>query len=315
MPDKGEQEKERSKISVRIGDVQVELEGTRDDIKKLMNRELADFAKGLEGTKTQPSAAPTEPAPKPIPKTPEVAPKVEKTAPPQPPSKPSTTSEPPSQPSRVPVMGKKPVRAGKRKVSWRAVAIALVMVSIMLSAALAGVIAVYLPMADNLQSQIADKNSDIADLNSQVSSLNAQISSLQSSIDQKDSNISDLQDGIDVLNSQIAAYLNIIYLNASGSMISDQGVSQNQSDFTVVYQNTIQYLGYAAVGVQSTSNTTYVELLYSAYGINYDHNVTVGTAGTAYFPVMPSTVEIRVGNTEPYTGVLVNATVSAIYHY
>jgi hypothetical protein len=315
MPDKGEQEKDRSKISLRIGDVQVELEGTRDDIKKLMNKELADFAKGLEGTKKQPSPAPTEPTPKPTPKAPEAAPKEEKTKPPQPPSKPSATSEPPSQPSRVPVMGKKPVKAGKRKVSWRTVAIALVMVSIMLSAALAGVIAVYLPMADNLQSQIADKNSDIADLISQVSSLNAQISSLQTSLDQKDSSISDLQDGIDILYSRIAAYLDIIYLNVSGSMISDKAVSQNQSDFTVVYQDNIQYLGYVAVGVQSTSNTTYVELLYSAYGINYDHNVTVGTAGTAYFPVMPSTFEIRVGNTEPYTGALVNATVSAIYHY
>ena len=315
MPDKGEQDKERSKISVRIGDVQVELEGTRDDIRKLMNKELADFAKGLEGTKTQPSPAPTEPALKPTPKTPEAAPKEEKNKPPQPPIKPSATSQPPTPPSRVPVMGKKPVKAGKTRVSWRTAAIALVMVSIMVSAALAGVIAVYLPMVDSLQSQVADKNSDIADLNSQISSLNAQISSIQTSLNQSDLTIADLQDELSALNSTIETYLGIIFLQASGNLLSDGIVSQNQSAFSVVYQNGIQYMGYATVSVQSTSNTTYVELLYSSYGVNYDHNVTVGTEGTASFPVMPSTVEIRVGNTEPYTGALVNSTVSATYHY
>ena len=315
MPDKGEQDKERSKISVRIGDVQVELEGTRDDIRKLMNKELADFAKGLEGTKTQPSPAPTEPALKPTPKTPEAAPKEEKNKPPQPPIKPSATSQPPTPRSRVPVMGKRPVKAGKTRVSWRTAAIALVMVSIMVSAALAGVIAVYLPMVDSLQSQVADKNSDIADLNSQVSSLNAQISSIQTSLNQSDLTIADLQDELSALNSTIETYLGIIFLQASGNLLSDGIVSQNQSAFSVVYQNGIQYMGYATVSVQSTSNTTYVELLYSSYGVNYDHNVTVGTEGTASFPVMPSTVEIRVGNTEPYTGALVNSTVSATYHY
>jgi uncharacterized protein YpmS len=315
MPDKEERDKERSKISVRIGDVEVELEGTRDDIKKLMNKELADFAKGLEGSKMQPSPAATEPAPKSTPKPSVAAAKEEKTKPPQPPSKPSATSESPSQPSRVPVTVKKPVKTGKKRGSWRTATIALVMVSIMLSAALAGVIAVYLPMTDDLHSQIADKNSDIADLNSQVSSLNAQITSLQNSLDQKDSNISDLQDGINALNAQIAAYLNIIYLNASGNLLSDVIVSQNQSAFSVVYQGGIQYMGYATVSVQSTSNTTYVELLYSSHGVNYDHNVTVGTGGTASFPVMIGNVEIRVGNTEPYTGALVNSTVSAAYRY
>jgi putative ABC transport system ATP-binding protein len=87
---------------VRIGEVQVELEGTYDNIKKLMGKELFDFTKGLQETKKQlPSS--TEITPKVTPKAPEVAPK-EKTVPP--PSRPSTTSEALSQPSRVPAVGK-----------------------------------------------------------------------------------------------------------------------------------------------------------------------------------------------------------------
>ena len=53
MPKKSEQNKERSKISMRIGEVEVEFEGTSDNIKKLMEKELFDFAKRLEGTVKQ----------------------------------------------------------------------------------------------------------------------------------------------------------------------------------------------------------------------------------------------------------------------
>ena len=316
MPDKGEQDKEHSKITVRIGDVQVELEGTRENIKKLMDKDLYNFAKGLEETKTQPAALPTETVPKTTPKTTAKSPEApkEKPVPPPPPSKPPTPSSPP-QPSRAPVIGKKPAKTGKKRMSWRPVAIALVMVSIMLSAALAGVLAVYLPMVDDLHSQIADKNDEIANLESEISSLNSQVTSLNDTIDENSLTIANLQDGVDILNSQIQAYLNIIYLNVSGYLFSDLGVSQNQSESSVVYQNQLDYTGYATVSVQSTSNTTYVQMLYSSYGVNFDQNVTVGTDGTASFPILPGAVEIRIGNTDPDIGDLVNATASAIYRY
>jgi cell division protein FtsB len=317
MPDKGEQGKEHSKITVRIGDVQVELEGTRENIKKLMDKDLYNFAKGLEETKTQPSATPTETVPrttlKTTAKTPE-APK-EKTSAPPPPSKSSTPSSPPSQPSRSPAIGKKPAKTGKKRMSWRPVAIALVMVSIMLTAALTGVLAVYLPMADDLQSQIADKNDEVADLEMEISSLNSQVASLNGTIEENDLTIANLQDGVDILNSQIQSYLNIIYLNVSGYLFSDLGVSQNQSESSVVYQNQLDYTGYATISVQSTSNTTYVQMLYSSYGVNFNQNVTVGTDGTASFPILPGAVEIRIGNLDADTGDLVNATASAIYRY
>ena len=87
MPDKYEQNQEHSKISMRIGDVQVEFEGTSEDIKKLMDKQLFALARKMEmsAKQTPPSH---ESAQKATPKTLETAPK-EKTAPP--PSKPSTT--------------------------------------------------------------------------------------------------------------------------------------------------------------------------------------------------------------------------------
>ena len=320
MPDEDEQNKKRSRISVRIGEFHVELEGTYDDIKKLMGKELVDFTKGLEET-TKPLPSSTEITPKVTPKAPVITPKTpkvtpkEKPAPPPPPGKPSTTPGTPSQPSRVPTIGKKTEKTGKKKIGWKPLAMALVLICIVLSAGLVGVVAVYLPMVNNLGSQVAEKDTNIAALSSQVASLNSQISSLEDSLDESDLTISTLEEGVEILNSRIQSYLNIIYLNASIYLFSEASVSQNASTSTNVFQYPLEYAGYVAVSVQSTSNTTYVQLLYSSYGVNYDHNVTVTTSGTAYFPVLPGEVDIRVGNTDPYTGDMINATVSAIYRY
>ena len=294
--------------------------GTYDDIKKLMGKELVDFTKGLEET-TKPLPSSTEITPKVTPKAPVITPKTpkvtpkEKPAPPPPPGKPSTTPGTPSQPSRVPTIGKKTEKTGKKKIGWKPLAMALVLICIVLSAGLVGVVAVYLPMVNNLGSQVAEKDTNIAALSSQVASLNSQISSLEDSLDESDLTISTLEEGVEILNSRIQSYLNIIYLNASIYLFSEASVSQNASTSTNVFQYPLEYAGYVAVSVQSTSNTTYVQLFYSSYGVNYDHNVTVTTSGTAYFPVLPGEVDIRVGNTDPYTGDMINATVSAIYRY
>jgi len=53
MAEKNEENKEHSKVSVRIGEFQVELEGTHGNVKKLMGKELFDFIKGLQETTKQ----------------------------------------------------------------------------------------------------------------------------------------------------------------------------------------------------------------------------------------------------------------------
>jgi hypothetical protein len=95
--------------------------------------------------------------------------------------------------------------------------------------------------------------------------------------------------------------------------VYNQAVNQAADANTTIFTNVIYYAGYVSVDVQSNSTTTYVEVIYSSYGVNYDNSVTVGTSGTAAFPVLPGSVEIRVGNTETVDSV--NATVTATYYY
>jgi hypothetical protein len=311
MPDENEQNKEHSRISVRIGEFQVELEGTYDNIKKLMGKELFDFTKGLQETKKQlPSSTDSTPAV--TPKAPAVIPK-EKTVPP--PARPSTTPEALSKPSRVSAIGKVTGKMRQKKIGGRKVAIMLGLICIVLAAGLVGAIAVYMPMVNSLESQIAEKDSTISSLNLQALSLTSQVSSLQDDLEQANSTISEYQQAIQAFNSQVAYYLSIIYLNETGYLLqpATQTFTQNASNFTIIYNNMIQYAGYVSVAIESSSNTTYAQVIYSSYGVNYDHNVTVGTGGTAVFPVLPGEIAVGVGNTEPVDNV--TGTVTAIYNY
>jgi hypothetical protein len=307
MPSEKEQNKEHSKVSLRIGDVELELEGTEENIKKLMNKELYDFTKGLVETKKQ-----IPPFKEETPKTQEAAPKVT-TVPPS--SKPLTTSEPPSKPPCEPIVAKKPEKMGERKINWKRSVMALVLVSIVLSAALVSVLAIYLPMVGDLNSQLADRDAEIEALSTQLFSLNTQISSLQADLDQSNTTIQSLQQGIQSLNTQIQYTQSLLLLNASTSLITSFPVSQNASSDTSVFLDVISYAGYIVVSGESTSATTYVRLRYASFGVDYDQNVTLAESGTARFPALPGQIELRVGNTDTYAGDFINATISAIYYY
>jgi uncharacterized coiled-coil protein SlyX len=309
MPDENEQKKERSKVSIRIGDAQVELEGTYDEIKKLMGKELFDFAEALQETEKK--------LPSPTETIPEVTPKEKNVAPP---SKPSTTSAALSQPSRVSAIGKTTEKMSQKKIVSRTMVIALGIICIVLASGLVGTIATYMLMVSNLEAQVAEKNNTILSLNSQVSSsssqvlsLNSQVSSLQADLEQINSTLSVYKDAIQDYNSQISYYLSLLSLNESTYLLAAQTLTQDANNSTTVYNYIINYAGYVSVVVNSNSTTTYVQMIYSSYGVNYDHNVTVGTNGTALFPVLPGEIEIKVGNTEPVDNV--TATVTAIYSY
>jgi hypothetical protein len=57
----------------------------------------------------------------------------------------------------------------------------------------------------------------------------------------------------------------------------------------------------------------YVEVIWSAYGINYDQRVSLSPGESAAFPVLPTYVEVRVGNTNWFSGA--TQTVSIEYYY
>jgi uncharacterized coiled-coil protein SlyX len=309
MSDENEQKKEHSKISIRIGNAQVELEGTIDNIRKLMDKELVDFTKGLEATTKQlPSS--TEITPKITPKTPEVTPK-EKPVPP--PSKPSVTSETPSQTPRVPTIRKPPEKMSKKKILSRNAAIALVLVLVLL-ASLVSVIAIYVPMVGNLESQVAEQNDTISSLTAQNLALQSALNQTASNLNAKIANLtSELNYLTSEYNSTISGYNDIISLGLSMYLAESASLTQEANSSTIIWNNSLYYAGYIAVQLQSTSNTTYARVVYSSYGVNFDQNITLGESGSAAFPILPGAVLFSVGNTEPVNSI--NATLTAIYAY
>jgi uncharacterized coiled-coil protein SlyX len=309
MSDENDQKKEHSKISIRIGNAQVELEGSIDNIKKLMDKELVDFTKGLETTTKQlPSS--TEIAPKITPKTPEVTPK-EKPVPP--PSKPSTTQGTPSQTPRVPTIGKPPEKMSKKKILSRNAAIALVLVLVLL-ASLVSVIAIYVPMVSNLEAQVAEQNDTISALTTQNSALENALNNTASNLNARIANLtSQLNSLTSQYNDALSSYNDIITLGTSVPLADNAPITQDANSSTVIWSNVLQYAGYVTVQLQSTSNTTYTQLMYISNGVNFDQNITLGESGTAAFPVLPGEILLSVGNTEPVDQV--NATVTALYVY
>ena len=212
----------------------------------------------------------------------------------------------------------------QKKFVSRTAVIAVAIICIVLGTSLIGVIAVYLPTVNNLNSQIAKKDKTMADLNSEISTLNSQVSSLEASIAQNNatiiqlnSSVEDSKELIDVLDSQIEDNLNIIYLNASGFLLQPTTFTQdaNSSAMLPLFTNLLEYSGVVIVDIQSTSNTTYAQVIYNSFGVNFNQNVTVGISGKAYFPVLPGGLEIRIGNTEPAGSDPVNSTVSVLYYY
>ena len=168
---------------------------------------------------------------------------------------------------------------GEEKMVSRKVAIALGIISVVLVASLIGTVVYY-----------------------------------NSIISQKDNTISSLQNQANSLNNQVNSLNNIINLNQYTVWVNEQTVSQPAGSYTYwVYP--ANYAGYVVVSVQSsTTPNTYVGVYWSSHGANYYYNTTVGTSGTAVFPVLPtSSVYVVVGNSNLFTGA--TETVSITYWY
>jgi hypothetical protein len=173
----------------------------------------------------------------------------------------------------------------------------------------------YLPTIDSLNKQVAEKDASIADLTENVTSLSSQVSSLQAAVNQNSNTIDSLNQTAIYLNSLAEYYVGLLYMNASEYLFTQRDFTVNANENITIYQGVLNYAGYASVTVQSSSNTTYVQLFYSYRGWNFDQNVTVGESGTAYFPVLPTGVTILIGNTDISTSDSVNGTVTGFYYY
>jgi hypothetical protein len=231
----------------------------------------------------------------------------------------------------------------EKKVVSRTVAIALGVVCIILVAGLGGAIAYYTTTIngkDNTITTITNQKNQLQTyLNGNETLLNQTQRWLLSNITAYDNYVNDhsytdeqyqfLQTQYNILQFQYSNYVdyhsyfneqyqnltNIVNLANSTTWVNNQTVSQganSYTDWTPAFS--ASYAGYVSVNVlSSTTTNTYVEVIWSAYGIGFDNKTTVGTSGKAVFPVLPASVEIRVGNTNLTSGA--TETITITYYY
>ena len=204
--------------------------------------------------------------------------------------------------------------------------IALVLVSVILAASLVSVIAVYLPMqVEEKDKQIKLLTQEVEDLEfnlsrvpdittyqNQINSYVSQIAYLNSQITSLNSDLSDFNDTVTAIYADYANLQNIVQLTKYG-ILYNSTLTQNANTATTVWNNQLDYAGYIVVQASSSSDTTYAQVRYAFGETLLDYNQTLGTSGTTIFPVLPSVVEVRLGNTmQSDTS---NVTATAVYYY
>jgi DNA-binding transcriptional ArsR family regulator/regulator of replication initiation timing len=218
-------------------------------------------------------------------------------------------------------------RAMSNRVAWRSVAVTLGVVCILLIAGLGGATAYYTMTINSKNDKINQLNGTIADQIDAIASLKANITNLmnqetqlqaelngnETSLNQTQALLSETQtwlsgnitaynNEVNLYNSYVAdhhytdedytTFLDIATLADSDVWVYNQTVSQPANSYASMYF-VFFYAGYISVNVTlSTTNTTYVEAIYYAYGISYDNTINVGTNGTAIFPVISNWVVV-----------------------
>lgn len=196
----------------------------------------------------------------------------------------------------------------------QAVVFALGLVCIVLAAGLAVVLANGSPLVNSEdQQKIAELQEQLTNRTNTIATLNAQIAQLQYQINGANQNNTQYLQQIAELQEEIQEYINILHLNKTAALVNNQTWTQNPNATLVVWNDDLYYAGYAKVTVESSSNTTYVQVVYNYGNVHYNQTVTVGTSGAAYFPILPAEVGIFIGNIESTE--IVTGAITATYYY
>ncbi len=201
----------------------------------------------------------------------------------------------------------------EKKVVGRVVAIGLGIICILLAVGLVGVFAYYTMTLNNKNSAYDDYVSGHSHSNSDYDSLNSQKNDCASSHSHSNSDYDSLKNQNTNLQNQVNDLTSNLKLEKSTVWVDDQTISQPASSYTE-FTFSASYAGYLSVLVHSsTTDKTYVQLVWSTPGIGYDKKITVGVGGEAAFPVLPSSLTVRVGNTNYVNGA--TETITITYHY
>jgi flagellar basal body-associated protein FliL len=133
------------------------------------------------------------------------------------------------------------------------------------------------------------------------------------------------------LNSQVSDLTDTLNLGKSTVLIDNvtfdvppssyQELTYPQAFMTPdpAQETTINHAGYISVKIQSTTNDTYVRVIYSYQGtdnqtLNYDNQMSVRTDEISVFPVLPTSfLEVRVGNSNTNIEATENVTITYCY--
>lgn len=180
-----------------------------------------------------------------------------------------------------------------KKTVSRSVAIALGIICIILVASLGVALFIgFSPTSGSLQTTYNDYVNNHHHTDDEYNSLNTQNTNLQNQV------------------NDLTSTLN---LGKSVVWVTSQSVSQPAGSYNF-WSPSANYAGYVTVQVESsTTDKTYIEVLWSAHGINYDNRISVGASGMGVFPVLSSTVEVRVGNTNLINGATETVTITYFY--
>jgi hypothetical protein len=206
----------------------------------------------------------------------------------------------------------------QKKSNSKVLVFALVAIAVILSASLVGVIAIYAP----IDSQLATKDDTINNLHATISNLENQLASVGNSSDSQVyiNQIANLNQQLAYLNDSYTAarldaisFNSIIQLQESGILYDASSITQAANSTTNLWNDQLDYAGYVVVQATATANTTYAEVTYGYSGTNFQYNQTVGTSGSAMFPVLPGIVQVNIGNINQNDAN--NVTVTATYFY
>jgi cell division protein FtsL len=193
--------------------------------------------------------------------------------------------------------------------------LSLAVICIILAASLVGVSAVYL----SNQGQLSEKDSTIASLNDDISALQLQLSQIPNSTSTYLAQIAYLNQQLDDANASYtsinAAYSNllqIVQMRSSGVMYEGPFI-QEANTTTILYNNPVDYAGVVVIQTTANSTSTYAQVMYTFGNYNFDYNQTLGTSGTAAFPILPGDVLLVIGNLDGTDINAVNAT--ATYYF
>lgn len=194
------------------------------------------------------------------------------------------------------------------------IVIALAVICVVLASSLVGVIALYQP--NNSQSQLTDKDNTISALRAQLLDLQNQLVNSPNDSQQVAylyQQVSDLNSSLISANTSVYALQQIANLSYSSDLYDDNTFTQDANTTTTLFNDNLSYAGYVEVQAAGTASTTYVEVLNSFEGFNFDYNQTVGIGATVVFPVLPGGVAILIGNTNQTSANSVEA--YATYYY